>query len=192
MPHIIYHPDKSVGAFNVVEYCPFCDNDIPVLFDLNDEGNLKATCPVCGRTLMLCTMCPARSQCNYSDATGCRYNIRIEDHIMKALANFMDDDKRESVHAELAPCSHEEFLRRYLELDPEFVGILRDFNIELDCDPFTEYRQHLHDPISENENAWAAYCKYLHEWADSHSNKAFEGCCPVCYDEFLECEYGKE
>ncbi len=36
-----------------------------------------------------------------------------------ALVEFMDDDIREQVHEELAPCAEEEFLRRYLELAKE-------------------------------------------------------------------------
>lgn len=32
------------------------------------------------------------------------------------IENLMDDDTREAVHFELAPCTNEEFLRRYLEL----------------------------------------------------------------------------
>lgn len=38
-------------------------------------------------------------------------------------------------------------------------------------------------------DSWAAYCQYLRDWADSHSDSSFEGCCPVCYEEFLECEW---
>ncbi len=38
-------------------------------------------------------------------------------------------------------------------------------------------------------NSWSAYCQYLRDWADSHSDRGFEGCCPACYDEFLECEW---
>lgn len=34
------------------------------------------------------------------------------------IVNAMDDDTRETVHAELAPCTDEEFLTRYLELAP--------------------------------------------------------------------------
>lgn len=34
------------------------------------------------------------------------------------LVERMDDETRERVHAELAPCSEEEFLARYLELAP--------------------------------------------------------------------------
>lgn len=32
------------------------------------------------------------------------------------IVNAMDDDTRERVHAELAPCTEEEFLTRYLEI----------------------------------------------------------------------------
>ena len=35
---------------------------------------------------------------------------------IETLAEYMDDDVREAVHAELAPCSDVEFLERYLEL----------------------------------------------------------------------------
>lgn len=35
------------------------------------------------------------------------------------IAYQMDDDIRETVHMELAPCTEEEFLQRYLELSPD-------------------------------------------------------------------------
>lgn len=44
-----------------------------------------------------------------------------------AIVNLMDDEKREQVHRELAPCSNEEFLQRYLELDKEFEMVLNGF-----------------------------------------------------------------
>ncbi|WP_249311965.1 hypothetical protein [Congzhengia minquanensis] len=48
-----------------------------------------------------------------------------------AIVSYMDDEIRETVHAELAPCSEHEFLKRYLELDPEFKKLLKDeFNME--------------------------------------------------------------
>lgn len=40
------------------------------------------------------------------------------------LVALMDDDIREQVHRELAPCTTEDFLSRYLELDPEFEAVL--------------------------------------------------------------------
>lgn len=36
------------------------------------------------------------------------------------------------------------------------------------------------------KETWAAYCQYLRDWADSHRDVGFEGCCPSCYDEFLD------
>ena len=46
-----------------------------------------------------------------------------------AIVNLMDDEKREQVHRELAPCSNEKFLQRYLELDEKFETVLRGFGI---------------------------------------------------------------
>lgn len=39
------------------------------------------------------------------------------------IVNYMDDDTREQVHNELAPCTEEEFLARYLELAKEDLVI---------------------------------------------------------------------
>ena len=38
--------------------------------------------------------------------------------LWQSVADLMDDDTREEVHAELAPCTEEEFLARYLEIAP--------------------------------------------------------------------------
>ena len=44
----------------------------------------------------------------------------------------MDNDIREQVHFELAPCKPEEFLKRYIELDPRFKNVLKlEFNINI-------------------------------------------------------------
>lgn len=57
---------------------------------------------------------------------------KIDQKTMDAIAVYMDDDKREQVHFELAPCDPEEFLKRYLELDPDFEDVLKsDFNISI-------------------------------------------------------------
>lgn len=41
-----------------------------------------------------------------------------------AITTYMSPDLREQVHAELAPCTRQEFLARYLALDPEFQAVL--------------------------------------------------------------------
>lgn len=51
---------------------------------------------------------------------------------MGQLVMYMDDETRERVHEELAPCSAEEFLRRYIELDPDFETLIKnEFGIEI-------------------------------------------------------------
>lgn len=59
--------------------------------------------------------------------------VNIEETVYwDAIAILMDDDIRVRVNEELAPCTKEEFLRRYLELDPDFeYNVLEpDFGFE--------------------------------------------------------------
>ena len=59
------------------------------------------------------------------------YGRPITDEDMANIASYMDDEIREQVHSELAPCEHEEFIRRYLEEDPDFIALLhREFEFE--------------------------------------------------------------
>lgn len=59
-------------------------------------------------------------------------DFKLTQELMDTIASYMDDDKREQVHAELAPCDPEEFLKRYLELDPDFGLLLEtEFNIAI-------------------------------------------------------------
>ena len=43
----------------------------------------------------------------------------IKRGLWETVVEFMDDETREAVHSELAPCTNLAFLRRYLELAPE-------------------------------------------------------------------------
>lgn len=57
---------------------------------------------------------------------------KLSEELLDTIATYMDDDKREKVHFELAPCEPEEFLKRYLELDPDFEDVLKsEFSVEL-------------------------------------------------------------
>lgn len=49
-----------------------------------------------------------------------------------SIVELMDDDIREQVHADLAPCTNEEFLARYLDQDPEFEVVLDQFEADED------------------------------------------------------------
>lgn len=57
---------------------------------------------------------------------------KLDQKLLDTIGTYMDDDKREQVHFELAPCEPEEFLNRYMELDPDFEDVLKsEFSIEL-------------------------------------------------------------
>lgn len=63
-----------------------------------------------------------------------RMKIREVNQVtLDEIAGYMNDDIREQVHAELAPCTPEEFLTRYIQLDCEIINLLlSEFNIEID------------------------------------------------------------
>ena len=57
---------------------------------------------------------------------------KINENKWNAIANLMDDDKREKTAFDYAPCTEEEFLDEYLKLDAEFENVLKsEFNIKL-------------------------------------------------------------
>lgn len=59
-------------------------------------------------------------------------DFEITNDDMDLIATYMDDDKRERVHMEIAPCTHEAFIKRYCEYDPEFEETLKiEFGVEL-------------------------------------------------------------
>ncbi len=58
--------------------------------------------------------------------------MKITQTLLDTIATYMDDEIREEVHSELTPCKPEEFLNRYVELDPEFKNLLEsEFRITL-------------------------------------------------------------
>lgn len=60
------------------------------------------------------------------------YGRRITDKDMSNIASYMDDDIREDLHGDLAPCSNEEFINEYLKRDPEFMDLLKtEFEFKL-------------------------------------------------------------
>ena len=63
-----------------------------------------------------------------------RMKIREVNQVsLDEIAVYMNDDIREQVHAELAPCTPKNFLTRYLQLDCKFINLLlSEFNIEID------------------------------------------------------------
>lgn len=59
------------------------------------------------------------------------YGRNITDDDMQIIASYMDDDIREALHSEIAPCSNEYFILSYIGRDPEFETLLRsEFEFE--------------------------------------------------------------
>lgn len=54
------------------------------------------------------------------------YGRTITDEDMRNIADYMDDTIREELHSKLAPCTNEEFLRAYIDRDPDILDILRN------------------------------------------------------------------
>ncbi len=51
----------------------------------------------------------------------------MKDDTFKTLTLLMDDEIREMLHFELAPCTQEEFIEKYCEYDSEFREFADDY-----------------------------------------------------------------
>ncbi len=64
-----------------------------------------------------------------------RYGKEFEltQKLMDVIATYMDDELRDKLHYEMAPCEPEEFLKRYVDVDPDFAKLLSaEFDIEIE------------------------------------------------------------
>lgn len=50
----------------------------------------------------------------------------LTQELLGGIATYMDDDIRERLHCEIAPCEPEFFLKEYLKRDPRFEELLHD------------------------------------------------------------------
>ena len=68
------------------------------------------------------------------ETTMTRYGeeYKLDEEEMENIASYMNDEIREDLHFEIAPCEPEEFIRAYVERDPDFEELLNsEFSIEL-------------------------------------------------------------
>lgn len=68
-----YNPIQKRSDFEVFEYCPHCDTEIGVIWDVESDG-YEIYCPNCGEKIMLCSMCPNINKCDWkadSNGKGC-------------------------------------------------------------------------------------------------------------------------
>lgn len=67
----------------------------------------------------------------WEDGKEFDFNAPENEEIWESIASYMNDEIREDVHGDLAPCTNKEFLDAYLKKDPEFVNLLdREFGIK--------------------------------------------------------------
>lgn len=61
-------------GIEVTEYCPHCDREVTVQWDVNEDG-YQIYCPNCGKIIMLCSMCDARDGaiCDWTKK-GCKHS----------------------------------------------------------------------------------------------------------------------
>ena len=65
------HDLNSKEPYDIEEYCPYCDNEIPITLD-KDDPYLEVTCPVCHNRIMLCTACINVESCDWKKGKGCK------------------------------------------------------------------------------------------------------------------------
>lgn len=53
------------------------------------------------------------------------YTLDTDKRMRDYIASYMQDDIREDLHEDLAPCSFSDFLRAYVDADPEFYTLLK-------------------------------------------------------------------
>ena len=96
----------------VTEVCPNCDNEVSMVWDVEQNG-YKATCPYCGGRLMLCDECQHPNgvysdDCDYDALTqSCRYNCaanyREAEKAVKLLSQFCKGRTQQWQNSRLHP-----------------------------------------------------------------------------------------
>ena len=104
-------------------------------------------------------------------------DYKLTQNLMNTIAVYMDDEIREKVHFEFAPCEPETFIMRYLAIDPSFMKILKnEFGIEIE----TEDLFGKDDPLWEEEQKMASPWEALVELYDK-LRAAGKPVCPIAH-----------
>lgn len=102
----------------------------------------------------------------------------ISADVLLQAAGLMSDSRREKVHAELAPCTNDQFVQRYCQLDPSFADTMygefnidisdihQEKNIETMLSPAERAKNELRDALLGDEKSFIALLK------DKNNNKS--------------------
>lgn len=95
----------------------------------------------------------------------------ISADVLLQAAGFMNESLREKVHAELAPCTNDQFVQRYCQLDPSFADTMygefnidvsdihQEKNIEAMLSPVERAKNELRDALLSDEKSFVALLK---------------------------------
>ena len=81
---------KVNEAPTVVEWCPHCENEIEMKYEV-DKFGFQVHCPFCGKPIMLCDECFERNgnKCDWSKDTGCCMKPKVIS--LKRKAELFDE-----------------------------------------------------------------------------------------------------
>lgn len=95
----------------------------------------------------------------------------ISADVLLQAAELMNDSLREKVHAELAPCTNDQFVQRYCQLDPSFADTMygefnidmndihQEKNIEVMLSPASRAKNELRDALMGDQESFIALLK---------------------------------
>ena len=115
----IEHADTTprlISTDTAAEYISWMDPDTDLPEDLTPESFAAAWNDIIGPALV--SVDNGRSYMTAPETIEYLSLCADPGAVWDTLVNFMDDETREQVCSELAPCSDAEFLTRYLELAP--------------------------------------------------------------------------
>lgn len=119
---------------------------------------------------------------------GKQNNSVISADVLLQAAGLMNETLREKVHAELAPCTNDQFVQRYCQLDPGFADTMYgEFNIDVSdihqektinamLSPAERAKNELRDALMGDQNSFIALLK---DYGYDCANKYFD-----LYDSF--------
>ncbi len=81
---------KANEAPIVVEWCPHCENEIEMKYDVDKQG-FQVHCPFCGEKVMLCDECFGKTEgkCGWSEENGC--HMKPKEISLKRKAELFDE-----------------------------------------------------------------------------------------------------
>ena len=126
---IIRQHINNVQSNTVTEYCPHCEKEVEICWDVEEDG-YQIFCPNCGKVIMLCGMCDARdgAVCDWSE-NGCKHSDERYAKVNNSSYISINDERLWQILFDEACVEGEQEKRIYDELKEICMGdIWRNMN----------------------------------------------------------------